>query len=128
MLCHGDLFRDNVLFNGEQLTGVLDFYNAGAASAEYDIAIAMNDWCVDSEGHPDTALETALLDGYQRVRPLDNAARMRLPLALAIAALRFWLSRLGAPAREQAIGQGSKDPEEFARLFAQRAAALSTHF
>lgn len=127
VLCHGDLFRDNVLFNGEQLTGVLDFYNAGAASAEYDIAIAMNDWCVDSEGRPDTALETALLDGYQRVRPLDNAARMRLPLALAIAALRFWLSRLGAPAREQAIGQGSKDPEEFARLFARRAEALSAH-
>ncbi|MBZ2188766.1 homoserine kinase [Alcanivorax sp. JB21] len=124
VLCHGDLFRDNVLFNGEQLTGMLDFYNAGAASAEFDIAIAMNDWCVDATGRPDPTLETALLDGYQHERPLGTAARMRLPLALAIAALRFWLSRLGAPPSEQAIGQGSKDPEEFARLFARRAAAL----
>lgn len=124
VLCHGDLFRDNVLFNGEQLTGMLDFYNAGAASAEFDIAIAMNDWCVDATGRPDPTLETALLDGYQHERPLGTAARMRLPLALAVAALRFWLSRLGAPPSEQAIGQGSKDPEEFARLFARRAAAL----
>ena len=57
--------------------------------------------------------------------PLDMAARMRLPLALAIAALRFWLSRLGAETPgEEVIGQGSKDPAEFEVLFPLRACAL----
>ena len=124
VLCHGDLFRDNVLFNGEQLSGVLDFYNAGAASAEFDLAVTMNDWCVNENGQPDVTRETALVDGYQHIRPLDHAARTRLPLALAIAALRFWLSRLGAPEHEGAVGQVHKDPQEFARLFALRARAL----
>ncbi len=125
VLCHGDLFRDNVLFNGQQLTGLLDFYNAGEAPAEYDLAVTMNDWCLDAARRPVPALETALLNGYQHVRPLDMAARMRLPLALAIAALRFWLSRLGAEQPgEEVIGQGSKDPAEFEVLFRLRADAL----
>ena len=125
VLCHGDLFRDNVLFNGQQLTGLLDFYNAGEAPAEYDLAVTMNDWCLDATRRPVPALENALLNGYQHVRPLDTAARLRLPLALAIAALRFWLSRLGAEAPgEEVIGQGSKDPAEFEALFRLRAAAL----
>src|SRR5690606_17833295 len=125
VLCHGDLFRDNVLFNGQQLTGLLDFYNAGKAPAEYDLAVTLNDWCLDAARRPVPALETALLNGYQHVRPLDTAARMRLPLALAIAALRFWLSRLGAQTPgEEVIGQGRKDPAEFEALFRLRAAAL----
>jgi homoserine kinase type II len=125
VLCHGDLFRDNVLFNGQQLTGLLDFYNAGEAPAEYDLAVTMNDWCLDAARRPVPALETALLNGYQHVRPLDMAARMRLPLALAVAALRFWLSRLGAEMPgEEVIGQGSKDPAEFEVLFRLRADAL----
>lgn len=125
VLCHGDLFRDNVLFNGQQLTGLLDFYNAGEAPAEYDLAVTMNDWCLDAARRPVPALETALLNGYQHVRPLDMAARMRLPLAQAVAALRFWLSRLGAEVPgEEVIGQGSKDPAEFEALFRLRAAAL----
>lgn len=123
VLCHGDLFRDNVLFSGARLTGLLDFYNAGFASAEYDLAITINDWCLGPQRQPNAALQRALLDGYQQLRPLDSAARRRLPLTLAIAALRFWLSRLESAAETPVFGPGRKDPAEFEQLFAIRAAA-----
>ena len=52
-LIHGDLFRDNALFNAEgRLTGVLDFYNASLERPEYDLAVALNDWAVASDGRP----------------------------------------------------------------------------
>lgn len=124
VLCHGDLFRDNVLFSGDRLTGLLDFYNAGFASAEYDLAITINDWCLGPQRQPQAALQDALLDGYQQLRPLDSAARRRLPLALAIAALRFWLSRLEGAAEAPVFGPGWKDPAEFEQLFLLRAAAV----
>lgn len=119
VLCHGDLFRDNALFQGSELSGVLDFYNAGRAPAVYDIAICLNDWCVDDQGNLRQAQTRGLLDRYQAERPLTTEEREALPLACAIAALRFWLSRL-QPAGHVVAGRGAKNPDEFARLFRKR--------
>jgi homoserine kinase type II len=124
VLVHADLFRDNALFENNQLTGLLDFYNACHDQPVYDLAVAINDWCVDRQGQPLAAHQQALLEGYQSVRSLTSEALKLLPEALVIAALRFWLSRL-AGARQSAIeGQGNKDPEEFARLYRLRAKAF----
>jgi aminoglycoside phosphotransferase (APT) family kinase protein len=50
---HGDLFRDNAMFEGTHLTGLIDFYNACSGPMLYDVAIALNDWCADEDGHLD---------------------------------------------------------------------------
>jgi homoserine kinase type II len=92
---HADLFRDNVMFEGEKLTGFFDFYFAGNDTWLFDLSVCMNDWCIDlnsGEHAPERAV--ALLNAYQEVRPLRSAERQLLPAMLRSGALRFWISRL----------------------------------
>ena len=92
---HADLFRDNVMFEGEKLTGFFDFYFAGNDTWLFDLSVCMNDWCIDlntGEHAADRAL--AMLNAYQKVRPLRSAERQLLPAMLRAGALRFWISRL----------------------------------
>ena len=92
---HADLFRDNVMFEGDTLTGFFDFYFAGCDAWAFDVAVCLNDWCIDlatGADAPDRA--QALLDAYEAVRPLQPAERELLPAMLRAGALRFWTSRL----------------------------------
>jgi homoserine kinase type II len=94
-IIHGDLFRDNVLWEGERLTAVLDFEQASGGSFAYDLAVCVNDWCWDPERRaPREELAGALLAGYQRRRPLPDADRAALPVELRAAAARFTITRI----------------------------------
>lgn len=117
---HGDLFHDNVLFDGNFLSGVIDFYNACSGPMLYDLAIAANDWCSEPCGEFDVHRLNALLAGYAALRPFTAAEAELWPAMLRIACVRFWLSRLIAA--EAFAGQDVliKDPEEYRRLLAAR--------
>jgi homoserine kinase type II len=118
---HGDLFRDNVLFDGDSLGGFIDFYYACHDVLAYDVAIAVNEWCIEQDGRFDQAKLDAFLSAYQAVRPFELAEQTYWPALLRRAALRFWLSRLydfHFPVAGELVH--AKDPEHFERILKHR--------
>ena len=115
---HADLFRDNALFVGEQLSGIFDFYFAGTDTYAFDMAVCLNDWCIDlSTGQDDAQRVAAFVQAYEAVRPLTAAERELLPAMRRLGALRFWTSRLWdfyLP-REAEVLQ-AHDPKHFERV------------
>jgi homoserine kinase type II len=113
---HADLFPDNVFFQDNEVSGLIDFYFACTDFLAYDLAICLNAWCFESDGSLNVTKARLLLDGYRRVRRLSAAEFAALPLLARGAALRFLLTRLfdwlnqpaGALVRP-------KDPLEFLR-------------
>jgi len=125
---HADLFRDNVMFEGAgnslQLTGFFDFYFAGVDTWLFDLAVCLNDWCIDLDtGALHVEKTTALLAAYQAVRPLISAERQLLNPMLRAGALRFWTSRLwDFHLPREASMLTPHDPTHFERVLRQRVA------
>jgi homoserine kinase type II len=110
---HGDLFVDNILFEGNEVTGIIDFYYAHDAAYAMDIAISLNAQAV-LLGKDDQARMQTFLEGYEELRPLSAAEQAALPVLLRLGALRFWTSRLydALYPRGGAMTQ-TKNPEEY---------------
>lgn len=90
---HADLFTDNVFFDGDEVSGVIDFYFACTDYFAYDLAICLNAWAsVAGDWREDN--RKALLEGYAGVRPLSESELIALPVLRRGAALRFLLTRL----------------------------------
>ncbi|WP_020406029.1 homoserine kinase [Hahella ganghwensis] len=114
---HGDLFVDNILFDAEQVSGIIDFYHACHDYWLMDLAVACNDWCYAlGQGYQQQKL-AAFVEGYDSVRPLTDSEKKQWSSALRLAALRFWISRLislhGGGYQSQAEqGEVFKNPDE----------------
>ncbi|MEM9624883.1 MAG: homoserine kinase [Pseudomonadota bacterium] len=91
---HADLFPDNVFFQGDRLSGLIDFYFACNDLLCYDIAICLNAWCFEVDGAFNITKARHLLASYRCVRPLSDGELEALPLLARGAALRFLLTRL----------------------------------
>ncbi|MEN0000892.1 MAG: homoserine kinase [Pseudomonadota bacterium] len=111
---HADAFPDNVFFIGDKLSGMIDFYFACNDFLAYDLAVCLNAWCFERDHAFNLTKGTALLAGYQSVRPLERAEQGALPTLCTGAALRFMLTRLydwvNTPAGSLVV---KKDPQEY---------------
>jgi homoserine kinase type II len=87
---HGDVFRDNVLWDGEALSAVLDFESASSGDAPFDVMVTLLAWCFGSE--LEQPLARALVGAYRSERPLDIEACFD---AARAAAVRFAITRIG---------------------------------
>lgn len=123
---HSDLFRDNTLFEGNTLKGILDFYEMNRDELLFDIAITLNDFCTE---YPEVSLNeakaTAFLNAYSSVRPLTEDEKSCLELYLAMAAGRFWMMRLQVAQMNQAEGRTGddilqKNPLEMRNMLVER--------
>ncbi len=124
---HADLFRDNVMFEtvdgAPQLSGFFDFYFAGVDAWVFDLAVCLNDWCIDPLAYSHKALLAhSFIASYNTVRPLQQAERELLPAMLRAAALRFWISRVWDHyLPRQASLLKAHDPSHFEQVLALRA-------
>ncbi len=124
---HADLFRNNVMFDGDQLTGFFDFYFAGCDTWLFDVAVTVNDWCIDVDsGVLDVARVRAMLDAYHAVRPFSDVEQAAWQPMLRGAALRFWLSRLYDFHQPRAAEMLTPhDPAHFERILRERIASVA---
>jgi homoserine kinase type II len=91
-ICHGDLFRDNVLWQGPKLRALIDFESVCRNNFAYDLMVTALAWCYGSQF--ELGLVQALFDGYRSVRPLPGVEVAALRSEGAIACLRFASTRL----------------------------------
>ena len=129
---HADLFPDNVLFVGDELSGLIDFYFACTDELSYDVAICLNAWCFEPDGSFNIAKGLAFFNAYESVRKLTGAEVGAFVVLARGAALRFALTRLvdwlNVPAHALVH---PKDPLEYVgklRFHQQTGSARRTRF
>lgn len=116
-IIHSDLFPDNVLMLGNDVTGLIDFYFACEGAMAYDLAVTHAAWSFDRQGRQfRPEIGKAIVEGYEAVRPLERSERSAMPDLAQGACLRFVASRaedwLDTPIDAHVT---RKDPMDFVR-------------
>lgn len=91
---HSDLFRDNVLARNNKITGIIDYYYSFNGPLIYELAVIVNDWCVNKNGSINAIKYHSFISSYNSVRAITKKEMKQMNNAMIAAGLRFYLSRL----------------------------------
>lgn len=89
---HGDLFRDNVLWQEQRIVALLDWESASDGILVYDLAVTVLAWCCGAQ--LDWRLARAMVDGYRELRELSASEWSGLWWMMRLACLRFATTRI----------------------------------
>ncbi len=93
-IIHGDIFIDNVFFNNNKISGIIDFYFACVDYYIYDLSICINAWCFNKRGFFDNIKFKSIIDGYENYRKIQENEKNSLNIILRFAAVRILITRL----------------------------------
>ncbi|HEX6244545.1 MAG TPA: phosphotransferase, partial [Polyangiales bacterium] len=108
---HGDLFRDNVLWEGDRIVALLDWESASHGVLAYDVAVTLLAWCCGDQ--LDFELGRKLVDGYRRERELSELEWSGLWWTMRLACLRFSTTRMTDIYLKDRYPPGYKDYRRF---------------
>ena len=92
-IIHADVFQDNVFFNNNKFSGLIDFYFSCNDFLSYDIALTINAWCFNNNGTINKEKFRSLIKGYENLRILEEREKKNLSILLRGSALRILLTR-----------------------------------
>lgn len=122
-IIHADLFRDNALFEHDELAGIIDFYDACDGALAFDLAICINAWCFDEQTIQNHQLTELFINTYQQFRPLTEHEKQDWASISRAAALRWWLSRLkNTYSQRHSELANFQDPDEMKHIILQHRA------
>ena len=96
-IIHGDLFIDNIFFNKNKLSGIIDFYFAANDYFMYEIAICINALCFDNKKSKfkiNKQKIKSLIKGYESIKKISLKEKKSLNILCRGAAMRYFLTRL----------------------------------
>ena len=96
-IIHGDLFIDNIFFNKNKLSGIIDFYFAANDYFMYEIAICINALCFDNKKSKFKINKQKiknLIKGYESIKKISLKEKKSLNILCRGAAIRYLLTRL----------------------------------
>ena len=96
-IIHGDLFIDNIFFNKNKLSGIIDFYFAANDYFMYEIAICINALCFDNKKSKfkiNKQKIKSLIKGYESIKKISLKEKKSLNILCRGAAMRYLLTRL----------------------------------
>jgi len=96
-IIHADLFHDNIFFNKDKLSGIIDFYFSCEDFFAFEIAICFNALCFDGMKENlsfNVTKAKNFIDGYTSIRQLTPEEKNNIKVLSQGAALRFLLTRV----------------------------------
>tara|TARA_B100001057_G_scaffold365555_1_gene368666 strand:- start:651 stop:1277 length:627 start_codon:yes stop_codon:yes gene_type:complete len=120
-MIHSDLFRDNVLASKNEIKGIIDYYYSFNGPFIYELAVIINDWCVNQDGSINKIKYNNFIKGYNSERKLSLSEAKQLNNAMIAAGLRYYLSRLVDMIFPK-VGEIThiKDPSVFEKIILKR--------
>ena len=96
-IIHADLFHDNIFFDKDNFSGIIDFYFSCEDFFAFEIAICFNALCFDGAKENlsfNVTKAKNFIDGYSSIRKLSKLEKESMKVLSQGAALRFLLTRV----------------------------------